>query len=177
MNRSMSPAMPPPSLPTARSSPRARSPIDPRALRSARQHFIATHYCTHALTLVWNAWPVTLTQIRSDLRHLHACVDRALYGARFHRRPAHERSDFIAVVEGVDHHPHVHTAWNVLDSRWNTFSGLFERRAIWNQIAPAGSHDLVPINDAAGWAGYAVKALHHAGGDDAVILSREFLSH
>ncbi|MFC7544358.1 hypothetical protein ACFQU2_39865 [Siccirubricoccus deserti] len=76
------------------------SPIDPAALWRARVEMLGQERWSFALTLAYNDWPISRDRMRRDLRALHCIVDRNLFGTRFHRLPASERTRFVAFVEG-----------------------------------------------------------------------------
>jgi hypothetical protein len=146
--------------------------ITRNALHDARITFLASQPWTHALTLVYNDWPISDQRIRHDLRGLYARIDRALFGTRFHRLKLEQRSRFVAVAEGRSHHPHVHSMWEIKSARRSAeFMGMFHA-GLWSRFAPAGSFELVPITDVKGWVAYSLKDFHER---DEWISSDEFL--
>lgn len=148
---------------TASSSP-------PIGLHHARRQFLADLFPTYALTLAFNDWPISHDRIRTVLRHLHAAVDRRLFGTRYNQLPHQERTSFAAVIELFDAHPHLHTAWKVCTDRAEQFEELFAGRKppLWTHFAPAGTAVLKVITDAQGWTSYLSK--HLPGSDSAGLL-------
>lgn len=128
---------------------------------------------THALTLSYND-AVPLHRIRADLDDLHAHVDRELLGRRFNRKPYHQRTWFAAFPEHINTNAHVHLIARVMDGRHDVFEALFSdnRNRFWAKWATRGTHALVAIFDAPGWAKYAVKELRP---QDDWVLSDTFL--
>ncbi|MGI4812077.1 MAG: hypothetical protein ACRYGG_01855 [Janthinobacterium lividum] len=146
-------------------------------MHHARRSFLAELFPSYALTLSFNDWPVHMDRIRSVLKHLHAAVDRRLFGTRYPLLPADQRTAFAAVVELPDAHPHMHMAWRVPADRSEEFEHLFAGRKpiIWTHLAPAGTAALEPITKARGWTAYLSK---HLPSDDAaglLFLSSEHL--
>ena len=151
---------------------RTNQTISPTPLHDARIAFLAAQSWTHALTLSYNDWPIPFGRIRHDLRALHARIDRAYLGTRFHLLPREQRSRFVAMVEGIGHHPHIHLMlWIRPGPGWFTFARMLEG-GLWQQIAPAGSYRLNLMTDARGWAGYCLKEF---GASDEWISSEDFL--
>ena len=131
--------------------------IDPARLWKERVEFFASGQWTHALHLSYNDWPVRRDRIRRDLRALHARVDRALFGTRFHKKSAAERTRFVAFVEGEDrHHPHVHSVWWVPRQHLLRFAGLF-CDGLWSKFAYRGSHEMTLIHPDRGCWSYSTK--------------------
>lgn len=146
-------------------------------LRRVRCDFISSFEPTHALTFTWNDSAVSLDRIRTVLRHLHASVDRRLLGTRFNTVHASRRTAFVAVVELLGTHPHVHVAWRVSGEFHGQFETMFfgRRPTIWCRLAPAGDCLIEGIGAAQGWIAYMTKALDADDADGHMILSSEFL--
>ncbi|GGC55885.1 hypothetical protein GCM10011504_37810 [Siccirubricoccus deserti] len=149
------------------------SPIDPAALWRARVEMLGQERWSFALTLAYNDWPISRDRMRRDLRALHCIVDRNLFGTRFHRLPASERTRFVAFVEGEDHHPHLHAGWRVPGGRrLMDFVRLWKVDHIWSRIAPRGSFEIRIPEPGRGWWSYCTK---HTTADSEWISSDEFL--
>lgn len=139
---------------------------------------IALQGFTHAITLTWNR-SVSLDRARYDLKNLHHRVDRRLLGARFHRKPEHERTKAIFVFEKIDTNLHVHSMWRLTRQTYIQFNKLFpsEGAGLWNDIVPSGTY-AVDIDNNIGadraFAGYMLKGQHRFSDDREIIFSSEF---
>lgn len=147
------------------------SPINATRLHLERLDWLADQRWTHAVTLSYNDWPITAARIRRDLRALYCAVERRLFGTRFHLRPTTARTRFVFLVEGMQHHPHLHGGWwvpggqRIVDFAWTI-------REVWPRLAPAGTRKLRWMGDRRGWWSYCMKSA--APGSD-WIISNEFL--
>lgn len=137
--------------------------------------FLAQRRPDFALTLAYNH-QISIRRLRSDLRDLHARLDRHLHGRRYNRLSRSSRSWFAGFPENLDSNAHVHLLLRVDEARHQALESLFPgtRGAFWNRLAPLGTHVLARITDAEGWAAYSTKDLDLDGNID-WIDSDEFL--
>lgn len=142
---------------------------------------------THALTLAWNcSRPFDIAE--SDLKTLHAIVDRQLLGRHFNVKPRAERTMAVFVFEGVRPvgHLHVHSLWRLTEPRHqlrfaklvqgtkNKFTGEVARPGAWNRIVKSGSQKLALMTDWSTFAGYALKDQHMSADGREIVWSDEF---
>lgn len=109
--------------------------------------------------------------VQADVKRLHARVDHALYGCRYHRRPISRRTSYVGFVEHETSNIHVHLAWRVPVDRVEEFPATL--RGAWSDIRPFATDYIVPVRDD-GWAKYIIKAKYNvAFGDAALFLASE----
>ncbi|WP_238193286.1 hypothetical protein [Methylobacterium frigidaeris] len=65
---------------------------------------------------------ISLTRVAQDVDWLHRKVDRKLFGTRYNKLPANDRSSFVGFVEKPRSNMHVHLAWTVPDDRVDAFT-------------------------------------------------------
>lgn len=90
--------------------------------RAAAAETLERRPSTVAVTLRYNLWPVTMDRVRRDMRTLHAHIDRAIYGRRFHK--SRRRTPGWYVTEKMDCSPHLHGALYLPPDHAETFDGL-----------------------------------------------------
>ena len=131
-----------------------------------------------AVTLVYNDPTINNHRMRADLKTLRAHVDRAVLGPRFHLFPASCRSEFWAVPEKMDIHPHWHMGWRLaarpddnvpLAQRIEALNVLLNDHGLWRKIAPRGTARVSPCDP--GWMTYATKFVTS---DIDIVWSNEF---
>ncbi|WP_218127885.1 hypothetical protein [Belnapia rosea] len=99
--------------------------------------------------------------MRRDLRAFHAHLDRALFGRRFCALPRERRTAFVAVPEHVATNTHLHMVLRMAADRKAEFEAMLpdDRSQFWARWAQRGTHKLVPLYDADGWAKYCLKLM------------------
>lgn len=119
-----------------------------------------------AVTLVYNDSTVKEHRMRADLRSLRAHVDREVLGPRFHLLPASCRSQFWAVPEKLDVHPHWHMGWRLsskpgeeitLVDRVEILNVLLNDHGMWRKFAPSGTARVTHCDRS--WMTYATKSI------------------
>jgi len=134
---------------------------------------------THGLTLQWNR-PLAYHRATTDMKALHARVDRALLGARFNK--SNERTRAVFVFEGVEHvNLHVHSLWKVPDVVAQKFESLFwgefsGKPNAWKLVVPAGSCKLLISDNPLAAAWYDTKEMHMRADDKRIVFSHDFIS-
>jgi len=134
---------------------------------------------THALTISWNR-DTPLALAMDDLKALHGLVDRKLFGPRFHKRIATERTLAVFVFEGfgLGGHIHAHSLWRIRRREdLLPFARLFpkQRNGIWNRVVETGSYKLAINDDSSTFLSYALKGQHMNSEADEMIWSLDFL--
>lgn len=136
--------------------------ISQSSYKKAFNTFLIDQHFDFALALAWNR-DVSLHIARSDLKHLHARIDRRLCGKNFNKKPPDKRSRFFFAFEKVSSHIHVHSLWRLADREhhmpfMNMFPGC--RQGIWNEVVSCGSYMLRPDEDTRAMVSYALKSHH-----------------
>jgi hypothetical protein len=100
----------------------------------------------------------------NKFRDFHLLVDEYRFGKRAHRKPVHDRLDFIVAPEGfLRANPHYHGFLTVPDTGRGFDATTPPEQAIktiqdiWKAVAPAGNLQLDPISNGAGWESYCSK--------------------
>ena len=137
-----------------------------RRFRDAYATMLATMRVDAAVTLVYNDPSITEHRMRGDLRTLRAHVDREVLGRRFHSLPVSCRSEFWAVPEKLNIHPHWHLGWRLagrpdeaipLDDRIEILNALLNDQGLWKKFAPCGTARVSRCDP--GWMKYATKSI------------------
>jgi hypothetical protein len=100
---------------------------------------------------------ISLEQVHADLDRLHGRVDRKLFGARFNKLPADQRTAFVGFVEHLTSNAHIHVAWRAPIARAEEFIAVVTE--VWLATGPAATINVQPIRDA-GWGRYITKDQH-----------------
>lgn len=127
---------------------------------------------TAALTLAWNR-DLSVQSATNDLKALHALIDRAFLGCRFHKKPTGDRTKAVFVFESIGSHIHVHSQWAVTPARMSTFFGWFpgNRAGLWNRLVPSGSYKLDLISNRTAFANYMLKGQHMGSDPHEIVWS------
>lgn len=117
-------------------------------------------------------------RLRSDLKTLHALVDRAVLGPRFHKKT--NRSEAIFFVEGEENLTlHVHSYWRIDEKNASTFEALFpvthREGNLWQSIVSSGTYCLKPNDLPYAAAAYLTKEQHIGIDDRRLIFSADFI--
>lgn len=100
----------------------------------------------------------------TKLRDFHLLVDEHRFGKRAHKKPPHDRLDFIVAPEGfLRSNPHYHGFLALPDTGRGFDASVPPEQAlrtmedIWKAVAPAGNLQLDPITNGVGWELYCSK--------------------
>ena len=85
-----------------------------KEMRCAVREMIMEQGADHFVTAVFNR-ETTFAGARESLKKWHALVDGCLLGSRWQKKPAHERTFFMAFAEHPDSNLHYHLMLRLAD--------------------------------------------------------------
>lgn len=152
-----------------------RRPLNDR-LRAGVETMLHEMGAGYFVTLNFNR-ETTYDGARTALKAWHARVDKQLLGGSWSRKPAEQRSKFMAFAEKLDTNPHWHLLLRLGDG---TDAERFEQVAAecWRRLIVSGELDVKKLNtpsDQQRTAGYVTKDLWRTDAIEHFVLSEEFI--
>lgn len=97
--------------------------------------------------------PLPLDIICRCANHFFDRIERRGLGARWHRKPAHERLRAVGFVEHLESNTHMHLAVEAPGFRLQSI--LVNGEGIWRRVRPGGTYDCAPVKGR--WSAYITK--------------------